>query len=147
MVTSGSAPMFSAVMLSWMFGASRFRSIARICDARTPETLTVDSVTAFFSASVPLAFLAPGDDVAGAVCAVLSCVAGLAVCASATGATAAAVDTTANSDMVMANDKGCLRCTVGMGVNLVVGACRTSGAPRCSKTRVVQRRLPLRTPS
>jgi len=34
-------------MLSWMFGASRFSSIARICEARTPTTLTTDNVCAF----------------------------------------------------------------------------------------------------
>ena len=141
MVVSGSAPMFSAVMLSWMFGASRFTSIARICDARTPETFTVDSVTAFLSAalflSLPLAFLASGveaDDVAGAACAVVACVVWPSVCVSANGDAATDVDTTANSDMVMANDKGCLRCTVDMGLDLVVCACRTSGAPWCSKT-------------
>src|SRR3984957_12018835 len=32
--------MFSAEMLSWILGARRFISIARICDARTPVTVT-----------------------------------------------------------------------------------------------------------
>ena len=32
MVTSGNWPMLSAEMLSWILGAWRFTSIARICD-------------------------------------------------------------------------------------------------------------------
>src|ERR1700761_2945253 len=132
MVVSGSAPMFSAVMLSWILGASRFRSMARICDARTPETATVESVTAFFCASLSLAvasgFLVSVDCDAGAdaVCAVLACVGWPSAWTSEKNVDAAAdVDTTANSDTVMANDSGCLRSTVDMGFNLVGVACRT----------------------
>ncbi len=32
--------MLSAEMLSWILGARRFTSIARICDSRTPVTVT-----------------------------------------------------------------------------------------------------------
>src|ERR1700757_4490732 len=99
-----------------MFGASRFRSMARCCDARTPDTDTVDSVTAFFSASLPvvflaLAFLVSGDGGVGAVCVVLACVAWPSAWTSANVDAALVVDTTANSDTVTANDNGCLRNT------------------------------------
>src|SRR6185437_12999531 len=117
MVTSGSAPMFSAVMLSWMFGASRFRSIARICDARTPETVTVDKVTAAFSfaaSALDLAFAALAGNAACASCGAAACAPGLSAWAPGRGDAMAEVATAASSDMEMANDKGCLRWSVDM---------------------------------
>ena len=45
-VVSGSWPMLSAEMLSWMLGASRFTWMARICDWRTPVTMTSSSASA-----------------------------------------------------------------------------------------------------
>src|ERR1700685_1717600 len=38
--------MFSAETLSWILGARRFTSIARICDSRTPVTVTSCSSSA-----------------------------------------------------------------------------------------------------
>src|SRR5262249_30485104 len=122
--------------LSWIFAASRFKSMARICDARTPDTDTVDSVCAFFCASasacLPSLFFA-SDAGAGVVCVALDCGAGLSTCASANVEAPADVDTTAINDTVMANDNGCLRNTVDMGFDLVGVACRSSSAPWCCR--------------
>src|SRR5271166_3807491 len=108
--------MLSAEMLSWILGARRFSSIARICDWRTPVTVTsCNSSAAAAASSVPappvpdLAFLASGGGVVAA-----SCGAGLwgpAFCAGApvcSDAMAALVAAPSNA-MDIATDRGCLR--------------------------------------
>src|SRR6185437_334399 len=105
----GNWPMLSAVMLSWMLGAMRFSSIARICDARTPTTLTTDNVCAFsFSVLVPLSFFFCDGSEAGADCSVVACADRVPAWPSEIGDAAADVATTANSDAEMASDNGLL---------------------------------------
>src|SRR6185312_9110246 len=127
MVTSGNWPMLSAVMLSWMLGAMRFNSIARICDARTPTTLTTDNVAGVsFSGVVPaLGFLACDWLVAGAVC-VVACADELSTWVATCDAAAAEVANAANNAADMATDNELLRCTMGMAVypSLVVDRAR-----------------------
>src|SRR5690348_4129541 len=114
--------MLSAEMLSWMFGAMRFSSIARICEARTPMTVTVDN-SAVCSASLPvslpaaldLAFLDFGDGVVASSCGEELCVPGLAAGAPVPG-DAMAGDTVAASNATdTAIDTGCLRCRLDTG--------------------------------
>src|SRR5579863_4246416 len=98
MVTSGNWPMFSAEMLSWILGARRFISIARICDARTPVTVTSSNSSAF---------LTWGEGVVGPPC----CAGSGAAVFSAGAFDARADDAAASNAMEMAIDRGCLRYT------------------------------------
>src|SRR5579863_8309616 len=100
--------MFSAETLSWILGARRFASIARICDSRTPVTVT--------SCSSPASDPALADGV---------------VCTPAFSAMAEVVAAASNA-MDMAIDKGCLRYTfdtafpsrlLSFGSQMPYGAC------------------------
>ena len=104
--------MFSAEMLSWILGARRFSSIARICDSRTPVTVTSFNSSASGRAAADLAFLASGDGVVGPPCCAGSCApafcAGALVCSDAMADVAAA----ASNAMDMAIDRGA--CDIGL---------------------------------
>ncbi len=109
MVVSGSAPMFSAVMLSWMLAASRLTSMAWACDSRTPVTVTaVKLVTSGFLPSWSWPDLRV-DAAAG----VVACVASLRVSCSpgvgSVGAVTAAAGSAANRDRVTAMASGWMR--------------------------------------
>src|SRR5579863_83339 len=97
--------MFSAETLSWILGARRFASIARICDSRTPVTVTSCSSPASDPAlTVPdLGLVALGDGVVGASCCAGSCTPAFSAMAEVVAAASNAMD--------MAIDKGCLRYT------------------------------------
>src|SRR5580658_3381472 len=105
--------MFSAEMLSWILGARRFISIARICDARTPVTVTSCSASASNPAlAVPdLAFLASGDDAVGPPCCAGSCTPAFSAGALVASDAMAEVVAAASNAMDMAIDRGCLRYT------------------------------------
>src|SRR6185437_14551574 len=72
--------MLSAEMLSWILGARRFTSIERICEARTPVTVTsCNSSDPLAPASEPalpvpdLGLTALGEGVVGPLCCAESC--------------------------------------------------------------------------
>src|SRR5450631_4069115 len=87
-------------MLSWILGARRFTSIERICDARTPVT-----VTSCNSSDT----LAPG--VVGAVCCAESCASAFSAETLVASDVRADVAAAASNAMEMAIDRGCLRYT------------------------------------
>src|SRR5260221_9708183 len=107
--------MFSAEMLSWMLGARRFSSIARICDSRTPVTVISDKSSASLAPALepalpaPFSFLTSGEGVVDACCCAEPCApafsAGVPVPSDAMVEVAAA----ASNAMDMAIDRGCLR--------------------------------------
>src|SRR5579872_6477673 len=110
MVVSGNWPMLSAEMLSWMSGARRFSSIARICEARTPTTVTVcnSGVAVLVAGPFDLAFLALGDGVVEASCGVGPCGPALGAGVPAPGDAMADVAMAASNAMDTAIDTGCL---------------------------------------
>src|SRR5579863_2103360 len=118
--------MLSAETLSWILGARRFASIARICDSRTPVTVTSCSSPASDPAlAVPdFSFLASGDGVVGAPCCAGSCTPAFSAMAEVVAAASNAMD--------MAIDRGCLRYTfdtafpsrlLSFGSQMPYGAC------------------------
>ena len=121
MVTSGNWPMLSAEMLSWILAALRFNSIERICDSRTPVTMTSDNSSASLAPAVdpalpvpPFPFLTSGDGVVGASCCAGSCASAPSAGAVVRSDAMAAVDAASNI-MDIATDRGCLRCTFDTG--------------------------------
>src|SRR5580692_7447834 len=104
--------MLSAEMLSWMLGARRLTSIARICDSRTPVTVT--SCNWSSDTGLPLfvlAFLASGDGVVGPPCCAGSCAPAFSAGTLVASDAMAEVVAAASNAMDMAIDRGCLRYT------------------------------------
>src|ERR1700722_12031778 len=130
--------MFSAEMLSWMLGARRFISIARICDSRTPVTVTSCNSSASGPAlAVPdWAFLASGDGVVGPPCCAGPCTP--AFCAGALVASDAMAEVVAAASNAMdtAIDRGCLRYTFDTAFPSIV-IVRVSDALRCERPHPV----------
>src|SRR6185437_8293900 len=134
--------MLSAEMLSWILGARRFTSIERICEARTPVTVTsCNSSDPLAPASEPalpvpdLGLTALGEAVVGALCCAESCAP--AFCAGAPACSdAVAVVAAASSAMDMAIDKGCLRYTFDTAIPSIV-IVRISDALRCERAHPV----------
>src|SRR5581483_3377503 len=137
--------MLSAVMLSWMFGAVRFVSIARICEARTPTTSTTDKVleSSGFPGSAFLGGLFSSGALGEAFGPDALCVCGSGAAAASPVGDAAMADVAiaANSDMDMANDSGCLRYAVGMDFTPLIVSVGTNWPARL--TTCVRRRRSL----
>src|SRR5271155_2097107 len=118
--------MLSAAMLSWILGARRFTSIARICDSRTPVTVTS------CNSSASLAFLASGGGVVAPPCCAGSCVPSFCAVVLVGSDAMADVAAAASNAMDMAIDRGCLRYTfdtafpsrlLSFGSQMPYGAC------------------------
>src|SRR3984885_5584719 len=126
--------MFSAETLSWILGARRFNSIARICDSRTPVTVTSCSSSASDPALavLDLGLVASGDGVAGPPCCAGSCTPEFSAGALVSSDAMAEVVAAASNAMDIAIDRGCLRYTfdtafpsrlLSFGSQMPYGAC------------------------
>src|ERR1700722_17576462 len=104
--------MLSAEMLSWILGARRFTSIARICDSRTPVTVTSCNSSSDNALAVPdLAFLASAEVVVGPSACAESGAPAFSADVPVLADAMADVVAAASNAMDIAMDRGCLRYT------------------------------------
>src|SRR6185437_4885422 len=97
-------------------GARRFSSIARICEARTPTTVTVSNCSVWSAVPVvDVVFFASDDGAVAASCGVGPADPALDAGVPVPGDAMAEVAMAASNAMETAIDTGCLRCRLDTG--------------------------------